>query len=205
MMEEQSSDYCHQDIFTVETFKQIISLQKKPNQLSIILQNIRSINKNFDPFLLLLSEMDCQCDIICLSETWMCYGDLPNIDGYTSFENSSHRNKSSGVALCIKNSLKANLHNIRSDINLFKHMDAVFVEFSSRDARNGLFIIGAIYRAPSVKIENFIGPWSSLLEYLMVTNSNVILMGDFNINLLDVKNKYVIMFFDSIHSHGFKV
>lgn len=184
MIEEQSSDYCHQDILTVEAFKQIISLQKKPNQLSIILQNIRSINKNVDPFLLLLSEMDCQCDILCLSETWMCYGDMPNIDGYTSFENSSHRNKSSGVAICVKNSLKANLHNIRSDINLSKDMDAVFVEFSTQDARNGLFIIGAIYRAPSVKIENFIGPWSSLLEYLMVSNSNVILMGDFNIKLI---------------------
>lgn len=68
----------------------------------IINQNIRSANKNFDNLVGFLYCNDISFDIMGLTETWERYGEVENVVGYKKFVHSSQRNKSSGVALFIK-------------------------------------------------------------------------------------------------------
>ena len=67
-------------------------------------------------------------------------------------------------------------------------------------------IIGNFYRRPKENVANhkqFIDKLSPILLYLESLNAEVILAGDFNINLLNIKNKEASIFFNTITAHGF--
>ena len=103
-----------------------------------------------------------------------------NIDNciyeYTPTESSK-----GGTLLYIDKSLK---YKLRKDLNLNKpkEIDSTFIEIIEAKKKNA--VIGCIYKHPKVPVKEFLNDYlQPLLIKLSFEKKEVILMGDFNINL----------------------
>lgn len=74
-----------------------------PNtNLTILNQNIRSINHNFSDFEVLLKRMDFECDILTLTECWLLTANIPTVIGYRQFHTIDNKRQNDGVVVYIK-------------------------------------------------------------------------------------------------------
>lgn len=142
--------------------------------LKIIVQNIRSIHKNFDDFKIFLARSNLDYDIIILTECWLKNSDLiPKLEGYNSFHTRKHINQNSGVVVYVKNDLES--------VTVYEpnliDVDCLIIKINNSHA----FI--CLYRSPSfVSITNFIESLEKLLEDLKQI-PNIYLTGDINIDI----------------------
>lgn len=73
---------------------------------------------------------------------------------------------------------------VRNDLQLLKDgLESTFIEVVNEKSRN--IIIGCIYRHPSFDIDSFNTMYSDLIEKINSKNKEIVLMVDFNINLLN--------------------
>ena len=165
--------------------------------------NIRSIKRNLTAFENYLEILQYDFSIIGLTETWLTDYDynLYNISGYSMVENHRSSRSGGGVAICLKDSVE---YTLRKDLAVFKdHMESVFVEVDKSEfgtCRN--IIIGTIYRKPDTDICQFSDEISLLLDNLYHENKIIYLLGDFNINLLNVDTHVsTSAFVDVLYSH----
>ena len=80
------------------------------------------------------------------------------------------------------------IYKIRKDLNLFraKEIESTFVEIIEPNLKNKNKIIGGIYKHPNIPVAEFTGDFiNPLLEKLPHKKKEIILMGDFNINILN--------------------
>ena len=107
-----------------------------------------------------------------------------------------------GVLLYIK---KAITYKLRPDLMIYKkrELESVFIEIIQKDSKNN--VVGCIYRHPCMQQCEFIDEYlKPLSEKLISENKEVILLGDFNIDLLKCdSNKNVSDFLDIIYSTNF--
>ena len=154
--------------------------------------NIQSIFSHIDDlqtFLTLSKEINF--DVIGITETRIKKGDTnytsTDIKGYVT-ESCPTESSAGGALLYISNKLS---YKIRNDLKIYqkKQLESIFIEIINKKTKN--IIIGCIYRHPCMQIndfnQNFLTP---LLEKIFFENKNVILMGDFNINLLQHRQKH---------------
>ncbi|KAL0880691.1 hypothetical protein ABMA27_001907 [Loxostege sticticalis] len=70
--------------------------------------NIRSIQHNFDSFLVTLKRLNISLDVIVLTECWLSENSIiPQLPGYVSYRTHKYINKSGGVIAYIKDSTNA--------------------------------------------------------------------------------------------------
>ena len=104
-----------------------------------------------------------------------------------------------GVLLYIK---KAINYKLRPDLIICKKRDLefVFIEIIQKDSKN--IVVGCIYRHPCMQQSEFNDEYlKPLSEKLISENKEVILLGDFNIDLLKCDlNKNVSDFLDIMYS-----
>ena len=80
----------------------ILAVNKENVNLSILHQNIRSINKNIDEFKIFLHQINTSIDCIILTETWKIDNlDIYRMQGYEIIYNNGNFNKSDGVVIYI--------------------------------------------------------------------------------------------------------
>lgn len=146
---------------------------KNNSDLSIISQNICSIYCNFDDFLVTLSSLKNEIDIIVLTECHLNSDKpIPILNNYRSYLTTNHVNKSDGVTVYVKETLACNVREV-------KLSEASCLEL---DLINNVIL--CIYRSPSnKKADNFIVSLSNHLDTLR-TRKNIIITGDININLI---------------------
>lgn len=142
------------------------------SSLTIIHVNIRSIKKNIDQFLAVLSMITFQCDLIVFTECWLIKTNkLPTIDGYLSFATSNNISQNDGVVIYWKKNLATTLS-----------------EPTFRDGNCLLCTIGntaivSIYRSPSYSnIDNFLNSIQALMISLK-SFQNIAIIGDLNVNI----------------------
>ncbi|KAL0852749.1 hypothetical protein ABMA27_012570 [Loxostege sticticalis] len=72
--------------------------------LKILCVNIRSVQHNFDNFLLLLARLNTSFDAIVFSECWISdRSTIKQIEGYNSFNTQKYINKAGGVIIYVGN------------------------------------------------------------------------------------------------------
>ena len=107
-----------------------------------------------------------------------------------------------GTLLYIDKSLK---YKLRKDLNLNKpnEIELTFIEIIETKKKNT--VISCIYKHPKVPIKEFLNDnLQPLLIKLFFEKEEVILMGDFNINLLNCNTeKYTSDYIDTLYSHSF--
>ena len=146
--------------------------------------NIRSLQGNHDNLAHMLSELQFSFSVIGLSETkFMTNKDiLTNLDlpGYDFIPQPSLSN-AGGVGFYLKNNLTysilSNFTTTESDF------EALWIEINVKGQSN--LICGVVYRHPNSNFDNFIIYMNRTIEQIHAQEKYTLIMGDFNINLLD--------------------
>ena len=143
--------------------------------------NIRSLSSHLDELVVLFCQTNKLIDVIGVSETWSstqkeCLTNT-DIEGYNFYKTKS-LSQNGGIGLYVKKSFISNSwENLNFGCNEF---ETVWVKVENTNDKNYLFCCE--YRHPNLDVDVFTSHLQLILPKL--TNKQVFIMGDFNINLL---------------------
>ena len=149
--------------------------------------NIASLTKHFDELQTLLSLLNINFSVIGITETKFLKDIQPStnftLNGYCC-EHTPTEMSAGGALLYISNHLT---YKPRKDLNnsfyQSNDLESVFIEIVYEKKKN--VIIGCVYKHPKMCIDNFNNNFlHPLLDKVNKEKKSLILMGDFNINLL---------------------
>ena len=183
------NDSLHCRYYTEQSFNnEVSSLNCEPGQLSLLHSNIRSVQKNFRSLEFYLDSLNHNFDVIALTETWL---NEVTLDGFNpqhyKTENVCRSNKSGGgVSVMINESLD---YKVRNDIAIMnENFESLFVEIVKcrTGSNSNNVIVGVIYRPPNTCVQQFIENLSVVLTAIKKESKLCYILGDFNLNLLNV-------------------
>ena len=171
--------------------------------LNILHLNARSIHSDirFDEFQLFISGSNVQWQVICISESWMSNEMIPlrQLDGYTGYFKNRKIKSGGGVIIYVSNNHIQHSSEIIMENNC---LEAVFVQCQLSPSVT--FIVGQIYRPPSMDSSLFINELNNCIEELDKMNKTTFLCGDFNIDLFSLLNdNHSQEFFNTLASYGY--
>ena len=199
----------------LEKIKPIIVLdsleivKKGKNELVIIVLNCRSIANKEEELHFLIEET--KADIICLVETWLDSSHPKNAyipNGYKvlrkdrsdNFKEKYNKKTGGGLAIIFKETI-----NISEKKNLSDDTEEVFW-LHVKEKNN--FLLGIIYRpkyTTLLKEKNGITPLEKNLQNVLESHTNnVLVVGDFNIDMLDTENKKTKVLKNAYKPYGLK-
>jgi hypothetical protein len=180
------------------TYLQSIN-NKLNNKFSILHLNMRSLPKNYEPFMDTLNISQAKFSAIVLSETWLREDTKNNhvLKGYKSYHTVRAERRGGGISIYI-----------RDDLNCSKIDDACFLEdyIESVGVRvdignNSINIVG-LYRPPNGLGMSFINKINSILTTTLKDRQSIF-AGDMNINLLKIKEINTKNLVNIMISNGF--
>ena len=171
-----------------------------PKDLLILHINIRSLNKNMDDLLDLLNEIRTRPSIICLTETRLKHDSLVNIEiqGYKFFHADSVSN-AGGVGMYVSEDFQFSCENSFGFSN--NGCENMWININTKLAQN--FLVGVVYRHPNANIKDFIDHFNDTLQKINEKNINCVILGDFNINILQHRNESAASYINMLNSNGF--
>src|SRR5271155_2384580 len=153
------------------------------NSLSFLHVNCRSFRANFDKLCNLIATTTYNPSIIAVTETWLSPAteELYGLPDYNFFSKSRTARVGGGVGFFVKNGLKVKPC---LDLQCTMSFECIFVELCQSNAPN--IICGCIYRPPDQDVALFNTHICDLLSIITARYKKkiIMLMGDFNINLL---------------------
>lgn len=163
-------------------------------------QNIQIGTNKRDELTLLCEELSP--DLLILTENG--YNDsnisLCKIENYVLANHYCRPNhKGGGLAIFIKNDINYKL--IPCENAIEKHFETTGISVLTK---LGKIIAVGIYRSPNGNLDTFFTQLESLLSDLTKNNQKFIIMGDFNIDVLDVNSPTTKYFFNLLNSFGLK-
>lgn len=183
---------------------------KSKNAFSILSTNIQSINAKFDElkiFIENLKTFDFQFSAICLQESWLGEGaDISQIqlEGYQCIPQGKSCSTKGGLIIYLQDKFD---YVPKSSLTSYNTWEGQIIQVKKGKYLNKPINIGNIYRPPKDLIENyteFIQEFGSILDKFENNNNEVIVTGDFNIDLLKVNEKQVFSeYFDMLTNHSF--
>ena len=165
--------------------------------------NISSLPYHCSELDSLLSECNIDFHVIEITESRIKKNQkaLSNIEipNY-KVEQCSTESANGGALLYIKNDT---LYKVRNDLKMYKskNLESIFIEFINTNNKN--IVVGCVYRHPGMAPYEFNEHYLSILneKLLLEKNKEIVLMGDFNINLLRYnKDHNSTDFLDQIYS-----
>lgn len=169
--------------------------------IKILHQNIQYLAQKGLELDILLDEE--QPEIVCLDEVALTEGELAgfHINGYhyvSSFTRTHY--KGGGVAIFAKDSIVCtDMRHILLPFVSEKDLEAAGIEVKLGTKK--LLIID-IYRSPNGDLQAFLSRLGGLLTSCNGTWNNLVLVGDFNIDLLAKQDKAVVRYRDVMNSFG---
>ena len=154
--------------------------------------NIRSIRANYSSLESIISNSLNNLSVIILSEIWIyeCETSFYGFEGYDSFFCCRSDNRSGGIVVFTKSYLKFS----KLDVNF---ISAEVILLYSKSVNITLF---SIYRNHDYSIDYFNSELKSAL--IMLKQTNIILMGDININILANEN-CILEYLSILSQYGF--
>ena len=187
-------------------------LTQSKTGLSIISLNCQSLFAKFTQlkiYLDVFAKHNFFFSVICLQETWLSQDHNVSplqIEGYKLVYVPKIASTHGGVAFYVWNSLKFSILPIVSEQ---KHFDCLFIELKVQlwdTPENLSIILGNFYRPPRDDLYHysiFIEEIENILSKLQ-TSKHVVLVGDFNINLLKINERDQInLYFETLTSNGY--
>ena len=183
-------------------------LVEKPG-FSILSMNIQSVNAKFDEFQSFVSRMNIINPIsdICLQECWL--GDADNV---TMFNLENYEMTFLPKSCCAHGGLIIYVHKqfecrVMTEVVVqASGWEYVCVKVSHRKPQSKIYVLCNIYRKPNEIVDDldtFTIELSSLLYKIKNLKHSSYVCGDFNIDLLKVKeNRHYCKYFDEIIAHG---
>ena len=153
--------------------------------MSLLNLNISSLPYHSDEFRNLLSKLRSNFKIIGITETQLTTKKEPvnssEIPNY-NIEQSPTESDKGGALLYISKEIN---HKTRNDLNIYKEkqLESIFIEVLSESNKNT--VVGCIYKHPGLTTQNFNFDYlQPLIDKLSIQNKNIILLEDFNVDLL---------------------
>ena len=176
------------DIGTIEHF-----LNKHKDRFCVMSLNIQSLHAKFDQFNSIITNLklkDLYFDCICLQETWLSHNDNYSsyqMEGYTLVKKDLEENcsKHGGLLIYVKN------HYEISKIEILSNKIAYEGIAINLKMNNKQLTILNLYRPPcnaNRLFEDFIHDFIPYISNHVSKNGELIVAGDFNINLLKIIN-----------------
>ena len=201
--------------YTVQDLNKIISEQEKNRsngseksshniaQFSSYFLNIDGNKSNFNSFCIELKRISHDFSVISLAETNTDpeLKNLYNIPGYNSFYQTITDGKSKGTGVAIYVNEKFNAE-MAEDLSICSDdIETLFVKLTLPSSSKHM-LAGVIYRPPSGNTSKFLHKFEEICSRL--PESGVRIMGDYNIDFLQMKNSSNIasQFEDSFLSNG---
>lgn len=156
-------------------------LSERRNDFTVVLQNIRSINKNFDEFLATIDFLNFKPDCIVLTEAhlneYSC-NELYHIPNYNIVTTAKIINKNSGIAVFVNKK-----HTIISTQEFqIHHTNCLKIHIK---VNNKIIQLYAVYRTHGSEPLHFIHEFQEIIT--KYKHNMIIVAGDFNI---DINNQY---------------
>ena len=128
---------------------------------------------------------------------------LLQLHGYTTFHVKASCSTHGGVVTYVDNTYEGT---VRDQVNNSDIWDGLFLEISHENLTNKI-IVGNIYKPPKdnncVNVNGFVSQLEPILSDLGDTNAEVLICGDYNINLLKVNSEpHFSYFFDNMLTHS---
>mgnify|MGYP000297251403 CR=1 FL=1 len=182
------------------------TLRSKQNQFTVLSLNCASLNAKYDQIKILIEELEhknCIFSAICIQETWQSATDdmsIYQINGYNLISQGYICSSHGGLAIYLRNSFNYKTLPVYKESEIW---EGQFIEISSNLVQKKI-VLGNIYRPPRDVIENYNSFTNELTDLLNTLNNRsceVLLAGDFNIDLLRINEKEVVnTYFDAITS-----
>lgn len=171
---------------------------KQSYDISVINLNIRSINKNYDEFLLLLEAVSVDFDVIILTETWQIQPDLGKyeLDKYKIYYNFGNINQNDGVIIYVRDGIEQSVDVIK----LNSGISFLRLECKLNSVKYG---ITAVYRSPSLNADEFLGDLRMALQGL--DQQVEVFAGDINIDLLDSDSIITTEYLNLLNEFGYTI
>ena len=166
-------------------YKTLNELKIPKENLSFFHLNIASLQYHHEELQNFLAMLEFDFSIIGITETKLRKRVKPIIDvklNNYNIEHTTTESQNGGALLYISKSLN---YKVRKDLVLYKarELETIFIEIINPKGKN--IIVGCIYKHPTMNTSEFNHYFlQNLLEKLSSENKNIVLMGDFNINLL---------------------
>ena len=172
---------------------------------SILHLNIHSIQFHIEDLRIMLQMLNCNFDIIAISESKLQLGVDPQVDinlsGYQNPINTPTEASKGGVLLYVANGIN---FKPRNDLNIYKskELESAFIEIINPKEVNS--IVGVIYKHPCINGDIFNNDYLKPLLSKLATqnNKNIYIAGDFNFDLIKAStDRETIDFYNSMTSN----
>ena len=169
-----SSSHTHASLSEGDWFKQ--------KGLNIMHLNIHYLYSKIDELRILLSQQQ-NIDILCICETFLqdefCNEEI-QLENYQLFR-KDRKSNGGGLVVYVKENLRCSQ---RDDLHV-DGIEAMWLEVKHESQK--AFLLGYTYRPPSSHLR-WTTDFEQILEQVFTENKEVILLGDFNLNLYDNSN-----------------
>ena len=184
---------------------------KKNDLFSVLSLNAQSLPAKFDglqAILELFASQHIYFPVICIQETWIDdESKLPmvSIEGYEYFYAKPSSSSHGGVITYVENAYEVS---VLTKINSSNVWEGLSLELNHESIKNKI-IVGNLYKPPrdnnnAANINAFIMELEPILQELSSTNAEVLICGDYNINLLKVNGEaHFSDFLDMVLGHSF--
>lgn len=159
-------------------------LHNYPQYLQAVHINAQSLRRHIDQIRKIFQSQ--KVDIIAISETWL----KPNIrskdvalPGYKLLRNDRLHQNGGGVAIYVRIGLKVKFL-YASPSGYLNRPEFIFIKIS---LLNSNLLFGVCYRPPKTQI---LVEFEKILLLLILNHNHLLIMGDFNANILDKKLDY---------------
>ena len=193
--------------YDTETFKTLV--RNKGNNFRIFSSNIQSINAKFDEleaYVLELEQMQFHYSVLCLQECWIKHNDdITQIQSgnYTSIVQGALSNTRGGLPMYIH---ETHTYKVLDNHFKFDTWEYQTVKITGGGTNKDIIIIN-IYRPPNdiqQHYKTFIDEFAKLLSCFDKSNSEIIITGDLNIDLLKINQRPIFSeFYDILTANSY--
>lgn len=178
--------------YFVDVDNQLVQSTYK-NNLNILYFNIQSLRNKLSQLEVLIKSYNCPIHCVILTEIWLNRSENPfyNLPNYTSYF-SNRENSYGGVAIFVSDNISSTL----IEEEEFNKSNFLVVKLLKLNLN-----ILSVYRSHQTSINDFINK----LDDYTVKFQNSIILGDFNINLLNKNSNEVKDYTNMLLSNGFIV
>ena len=154
--------------------------------LRILLQNLRSIHRNFNELDQFINQEKAKLDVIALTETWCNQYTFQNayqLNGYGQLLKSDREKRGGGVGFFIRKGIKAQIKAITNN----EHAQLLTVSLLGYQNEK---VITVGYKTPNYGIDEYINVCQEHLnKFTIKPESLQVFCGDFNLNVIEQTNK----------------
>lgn len=191
---ERMTLFHHSRVYSAEDCKAKLNFTNAG--LTVVTQNIRSINKNLGDFEAYLSRLNFEPDIIVLTECWLHEKyknfELPNYNYHSS---KNYLNQNDGIVIYSKTNVNVSVVEPN-----FLHGNCLVLTIGSEIS------IVAVYRSPNFKTKDQIELFFNSLDNVLTEQNakTCVCTGDFNIDITEgSKDKHSDKYLNLLAFHGY--